>query len=433
MNAHEPVIKAPSIKGWCPSLLRPMRSGDGLIARIKPSAARLSAMQAHLLAQAAARYGNGQLELTRRGNLQARGFTTANHACFAEEVLAMGLASADPAVEALRNVLAAPLSATEDPSCQFDAHTIACNVEQAIAADSKLLALPSKIGVAVDGGGVLGLTRYAKQRGIVTTADVSIMPGPGGKIALRLAPEATGDVLEVLLPVTMAAEATVALLRSLLDFISPTQRRMADVVAAIGAAPIFTAAGLAWRVADLDTIQADPLGPGSLPITDKQAAIVLAPAFGRLDASQLAALADLANDAGDTTLRLTPWRYFVLPGVAMSSSAAVLKHAEALGFIICRSDPRLQIAVCTGSPGCSHAQADVLRDATIFAAALPADIFLHVSGCGKGCAHSDAADLTLTAQEDGYHLIRNGRASDLPTVKQFTGLSTQAALAALKL
>ena len=34
---------APAIKGWCPTLLSPMQSGDGWLARVKPSAGTLSA------------------------------------------------------------------------------------------------------------------------------------------------------------------------------------------------------------------------------------------------------------------------------------------------------------------------------------------------------------------------------------------------------
>jgi precorrin-3B synthase len=59
-------------KGWCPTLLSPMQSGDGWLARVKPSAAKLSASQARIVADAARRYGNGHIDLTSRANLQIR-------------------------------------------------------------------------------------------------------------------------------------------------------------------------------------------------------------------------------------------------------------------------------------------------------------------------------------------------------------------------
>ncbi len=89
--------------------LDPMPSGDGWLARIKPSAATLTADAARLVARLAARHGNGLIDLTSRANLQMRGLTPASAALLADEVIASGLAAADPAREAIRNVMANPL------------------------------------------------------------------------------------------------------------------------------------------------------------------------------------------------------------------------------------------------------------------------------------------------------------------------------------
>ena len=66
---------APAIKGWCPTLLSPMESGDGWLARVKPSAGCVSAEAARLIADAARRHGNGHIDLTSRANLQVRGLS----------------------------------------------------------------------------------------------------------------------------------------------------------------------------------------------------------------------------------------------------------------------------------------------------------------------------------------------------------------------
>ena len=39
-------MNKPSAKGWCPSTLIPMKSGDGLLIRIKPPFSRLTSRQA---------------------------------------------------------------------------------------------------------------------------------------------------------------------------------------------------------------------------------------------------------------------------------------------------------------------------------------------------------------------------------------------------
>ena len=67
------VAVAIDVKGWCPGVLQPMQSGDGLIARVRPWCGAFGLDEARGLADAAARFGNGHIDLTRRGNLQIRG------------------------------------------------------------------------------------------------------------------------------------------------------------------------------------------------------------------------------------------------------------------------------------------------------------------------------------------------------------------------
>ena len=63
------------VKGWCPGARRPMLSGDGLIVRVRPHGGSLPVAALSALADAASRFGNGQIDLTRRANLQIRGVT----------------------------------------------------------------------------------------------------------------------------------------------------------------------------------------------------------------------------------------------------------------------------------------------------------------------------------------------------------------------
>ncbi|MDE3016518.1 MAG: hypothetical protein KGI29_06325 [Pseudomonadota bacterium] len=63
-------------KGWCPTLARPMESGDGWLARLNVPAGKINADIARAVARLSAQYGNGQIDLTSRGNLQIRGVTT---------------------------------------------------------------------------------------------------------------------------------------------------------------------------------------------------------------------------------------------------------------------------------------------------------------------------------------------------------------------
>ena len=59
------------------------------------------------LAEAAARFGSGIVELTRRANVQLRGIR--NHAGLLQALDGLGLLDADPMIEARRNILVSPL------------------------------------------------------------------------------------------------------------------------------------------------------------------------------------------------------------------------------------------------------------------------------------------------------------------------------------
>ena len=78
---------APAIKGWCPTLLSPMQSGDGWLARVKPRAGCVSAEAARLIADAARRHANGHIDLTSRANLQVRGLSPRSAQAFAEIII----------------------------------------------------------------------------------------------------------------------------------------------------------------------------------------------------------------------------------------------------------------------------------------------------------------------------------------------------------
>ncbi|MEE7473709.1 hypothetical protein MPAR162_18290 [Methylorubrum populi] len=65
-------------RGWCPSLARPMPTGDGLLARVHPPLGALSAAQMRAVAAGARAHGNGHIDVTARGNLQIRGVSEAS-------------------------------------------------------------------------------------------------------------------------------------------------------------------------------------------------------------------------------------------------------------------------------------------------------------------------------------------------------------------
>ncbi|MBN9511322.1 MAG: precorrin-3B synthase [Alphaproteobacteria bacterium] len=366
-------------RGACPTVFAPMRTGDGLLARVKPPGSRLSAAQARALADAAAACGNGVIELTARGNIQVRGLTTTSAPRFAHAMVAAGLAAADPQVERRRNVLLAPLA---------DAPTraVAAALEARLA-DAALAALPGKFGFIVDGGGGLPLDSVS--------GDVRLR-ADGGRWRVwcdGAQKAATGDATAAVAIALRLAEAFLAL--------RTDAKRMRDAVGS----PI-----LARATAELPSVAAPVAAAAPSCIGPLRGGFGVGLPFGATDAATFAALG---------ALWVTPWRAVVIENAS---------PRELRGLITDPSDPRRALAACPGRPACDHARADTRADAAKLAALLPG-LRAHLSGCAKGCAHPAPAPVTLVARDDGYALVRDGCANDAP---ERTGLALGEAVALLQ-
>src|ERR1700759_3133233 len=117
-----------AIKGWCPSALRPMLSGDGLVVRLRPRGGRLTAAQAAGIAELSQRYGNGLIALTGRANLQIRGVRESSHEALVTGLARLGLVDDDRAMEAQRNIIVTPFWLEGD-----DTHLLTAELERALA------------------------------------------------------------------------------------------------------------------------------------------------------------------------------------------------------------------------------------------------------------------------------------------------------------
>src|SRR4051794_27491073 len=93
----------------CPGAVRLHEAADGYLARVRVPGGHLSLAQAEALGQTAARLGNGDLELTSRGNVQLRGLSPDAGIELATVLQDAGLL---PSLEhdRARNIVASPLS-----------------------------------------------------------------------------------------------------------------------------------------------------------------------------------------------------------------------------------------------------------------------------------------------------------------------------------
>ena len=398
---------APRRKGWCPGALRPMETGDGLIARVRASRGRLSLDQAAALAESALRCGNGAIGLSARGNLHLRGLSEPMLPGLQARLADAGLIDADPEIERLRNIVSSPLDDV-DPDALLDLGPSVAALETRLGRDGDLRALAGQVQLCLRCIGAPAArrrrsghpfrsggrrrwrfflpARMRSRRNALPARPGKSRRGSGARF-VRLAGEGEG-----------------------------APRRMRALVERRGAGPVFSEAALEAkpRTRSVRRISLRDL----LGVQEYGGRVVVgaAAAFGEIEASRFLLLIERARMLGASGLRLTPWRAFLIVGLDEKNASAMLGSIAELGFIANADEPRLRIAACPGAPACMHGHRAVREDAARWAALVPngEGIVLHVSGCAKGCARASATALTLTATESGYDLILAGKAGDPP-------------------
>ncbi len=379
----------PRPEGRCPGAWRPMRSGDGLVVRVRPRLARLTADQALGLCEASERHGNGIIDLTSRANLQIRGVSEAGHGALLNDLNALALLDDDPALERRRNILITPLWEAGDLS-----HRLAVALEATLA---ELPEMPAKVGYSIDAG-------QAAMPGDCS-ADFRFELSDRGALMLRADGSANGWPIDP----DAALPALVEMAGWFCETGGPASGRMARHLES-------QALPARWRSAPR-RVCGRKLTPGSLFHFR-----ILGVPFGKMEAKGFSAL---VTNSGARAVRVTPWRMLLLENAGEIEGEG--EGADAGGDFITSSDDRLlSVSACPGAPFCSSASVETRKTARRLAPFVNGT--LHVSGCAKGCARPRPAAVTLIGREGLFDLVSNGHSWDAP---QETGLSARALLSRL--
>jgi sulfite reductase beta subunit-like hemoprotein len=407
-------------RGWCPSALRPMETGDGWLVRLHPPRAVLTPAQLIRIAGLSRQHGNGLVEISARANLQIRGVRLATHPELVATLLAERLVEEHDGDGPQRLTLVGPLVRlpllgphSEEPrsgvskdegsrgEALIDARALAESIEQSGRAIS---GLPAKCLVIIDDGGPLSLDGFACDLRIVAVDREIVAIGlPDGRwlgpVAAARAAESVAGLLSAFAHRRQNPEA----IRRLRDL---PARLLDEMIAATGLPPTTAPA-----------IRPAPRRAGSVLSAHGEAALIGLP-FGRADADTLQRLGEAALRARVADIRLSPWRGLAVSGMEPAAVAPLLAVAGALGLIVDPDDPRLSIEACAGKPACLRAQCDAMADAAALAEAAAALLAtganIHVSGCVKSCAHPGSSDITLVGREGGYDVIVAGTTRDEP-------------------
>jgi precorrin-3B synthase len=267
----------------CPGVLRPWPADDGGLVRVRLVGGRISSTALVALSQVAEEYGDGDLHLTARANLQLRAVPLESGSLPTPVVTAIEDTGLLPSRshDLARNVLVSPLTGISGG--RADLRPVAASLDAALLGDPGLGGLPGRFLFTLDDGRGDLLTREP---------DLGLIALDGRTAQLRIGP-AFGPVISL----DESSHALAALAREFLD----TRGTGAD-------AP--------WHVAELAAPLAPPLDPdprvpepgpplafGSHPGAEHVAVPegVLTPPL----------VADLAARAPE--LVVTPWRGVVVP------------------------------------------------------------------------------------------------------------------------
>ncbi|PZO40794.1 MAG: precorrin-3B synthase [Pseudanabaena frigida] len=444
----------------CPSLFNAATAQDGILSRIRLPAGLITSTQCEVLLQVVNQFGNGEIQITNRANLQIR-----TDRALPEEVLLdfqdYGLASSAESMDGLRNMMASP-SAGIDAHAKINTIPLVKAWNFYLLQHPELVILSNKFSICFDGGETIRVTDRPNDICLVATEingeiyfDLHLGLGDRGD-----SPVPVG----VLIPQTQVLEVLAALTEVYRQY---TQQKLEQKTHSRSRPPRLRELLHDWGVEkylalvkeklrsplpplergaldDLNNnnknkvslFKGDAEGRGITSLNEaissrlerasfqhigihpqKQSGLfyigVVVP-LGRLTSQQLAGLASLAKQYGGGALRLTPWQNLLITDIAEADLEQVTQEILNLGLHISAHHPYAAIAACSGYKGCKSALTDTQADAKAIASYLEKciqldyPINLHFSGCDKSCAQHHASDIAIVGQASETYKIYVG-------------------------
>lgn len=374
----------------CPGALQVHQAADGPLARVRLPGGALTPTQLQTLADAARELGNGEIELTSRGNIQLRAIKDPNS--FAERIAAAGLLPS-ATHERVRNILASPLSGRIGGLA--DIRELVRQLDTAVQADPVLADLPGRTLFTLDDG-----------RGDVSGlhGDFGLHAESESEHSLILAGHRTNHLVHVDngVPLLLGAAHAFLSVRDKHWRLAEVPDGIARTIERLGLGAEFGGAvDLAPNAGPVDL--APHAGPaiGWLEQRDGTVALGGGLRFGLLDARLAEFLAAI-----EKPVVVTPWRSIMIFDLDEGAAEQVVRVLAPMGLIFDENSPWLEVTACTGSPGCEKSLADVRADAitAVEQDSLPVGGRQHWAGCDRSCGRPRAKVADVIATSDGYRV-----------------------------
>jgi ferredoxin-nitrite reductase len=420
---------------------------NSFMCRLRMPGGILNSLQFRGVAAIADELGGGYADVTTRANLQVREIGAAAAPEVLTRLADLGLTSRGSGADNVRNVTGSP-TAGIDPQELIDTRPHARAIHHHILNHRELYGLPRKFNIALDGGGrvpVLEDTNDIGSTAVQVADGHGVAPGVYYRLALGgitghkdfarptgviVTPADTVPVCDAILRVFIASgdrtNRAKARLKYVLDswgfdrFLDEVEREMDRKLT---------------RIAGAALAPAPPqLRDGHIGVHgQKQPGLsyvgVVLP-VGRILTEQMRGLADIADQFGSSTIRLTVWQNLLISDIPDGRIPEALAAIEALGLGHSAGPLRAGLVACTGSAGCKFSAGDTKAHAAMLVdwleqrIAVDQPINIHLTGCHHSCAQHYIADIGLLAAKvergddlvEGYDLHVGGGAGPMQAI-----------------
>ncbi|MEG4217998.1 precorrin-3B synthase [Microcoleus sp. Pol14C6] len=427
----------------CPGLFYGSQARDGVLSRMRIPGGILNAQQCRTIADLAAQYSTGCLQVTNRANLQIREVNSEIAPEVWNRLQELGIASRRVEVDPIRNIMASP-TAGIDRQQLLDTRPLVKAWDDYLQTHSELSKLSPKFSIGFDGGESVSIQAL---RNDILLAACGRSTQSGIVFRLHLNSD-TG----ILIPESQCISVLAALASTYLEYtkirprIDGKKPRLRHLLADWGAESYLERVQqnlpFLWQFTSctFPKNSQDASSEKSLPHhrhlgihPQRQSGFSymgIALPFGRLESKQLRNLASLAQNLASGTLRLTPWQNLLISDIPNSQLFEVKQQVADLGLHSSATRLDSCLVACAGSSGCASAATDTQSHALAMvrdlAQKLTIDlpINIHFSGCEKSCAQHQPIDITLVGIQiergdetiEGYDIYAGRK--DLPFGRQ---------------
>jgi ferredoxin-nitrite reductase len=420
---------------------------ESLMLRCRIAGGALSTHQFRGLAEIAADWGPGRVDLTTRANTQIREIMPRHCPDVLMKLTDLGLTSQGAGADNIRNITATPTTGF-DPDELIDVMPYARAMHHYILKNRDLYGLPRKFNISYDSGGRVSVCADTND---IAFYAVRVAAGQDVEAGIYFRMQLCGITghkqfatdCGVLLTPDESVAVAAALIRVFIENGDRTNRKKARLKYLVDDWGIpktleETQKKLAFPLRRFPLDACETSLPktkhghlGIHPQADGKNYLGVLIPVGAMSCQQVRDICDIADRYGRGEIRLTVWQNLIIPGIPDEKLDAATAAVIAAGLDYRHSSLTGGIIACTGSRGCKYAAADTKGNAIALGEYLKSRVELdtpvniHLTGCPHSCAQHYIGDIGLMGVRvktaagesvDGYNIVIGGGVDDTQAI-----------------